>query len=160
MGTKNKAGQPEWREERRMRAWELHQQGWKQVLIAEALGVTQGAVSQWIKNGRANGVGALAAKYAPGATPRLSAAQRGQLPELLTRGAAAWGFRGEVWTRERVAEVIRREFGVTYDPAHVSRVLQACGWTSQKPARRATQRNEAAIEKWRVEAWPKLKKKP
>ena len=39
----------DWKEGRRLRAWELYQAGWKQVAIAEALGVTPGAVSQWLK---------------------------------------------------------------------------------------------------------------
>ena len=43
----------DWREGRRLRAWELHEQGWSQTSIAQALGVTQGAVSQWLKRAQA-----------------------------------------------------------------------------------------------------------
>ena len=62
------------------------------------------------------------------------------MPELLERGAEAHGFRGEVWTCERVAIVICKEFGVSYHPAHVSRLLKALRQSLQKPQRRANQR--------------------
>lgn len=150
----------DWREGRRLRAWELHQQGWKQREIAAALGVTQGAVSQWLCRGKEGGVKALRGRKAPGATPRLSLDQRARLLELLAQGAEAYGFRGEVWTCARVTEVIRREFGVSYHPAHVSRLLKALRLSLQKPARRADQRDEEAIERWKEERWPSLKKGP
>ncbi len=71
------------------------------------------------------------------------------------------GFRGDVWTCERVARVIRREFGVRYHPAHVSRLVRALGLSLQKkPARRADQREEEAIERWKEDRWPELKKGP
>ena len=129
-----------WREGRRLRALESKEQGWKQTQIADALGVTEGAVSQWMKRAREQGVEGLRHKPPPGATPRLSEDERARLPELLARGAQAHGFRGEVWTCERVATVIRRGFGVSYHPAHVSRVVRALGLSLQKPQRRALSR--------------------
>ena len=151
----------DWREGRRLRAWELHQQGWKQHQIAAALGVSQGAVSQWLRRAtEGGGVEALRRRKAPGATPRLTAEQRARLPELLVGGAEAYGFRGEVWTCARVAEVIRKEFGVSYHPAHVSRLLKKLRLSLQKPARRADQRDEEAIRHWREVRWPELQKGP
>lgn len=85
-----------WREERRMQVWKLHEQGWKQKDIATALGVTEGAVSQWFKKVREQGVEALKHQPPPGAQPKLGAEQRAQLPNLLRRGAEAFGFRGQV----------------------------------------------------------------
>jgi transposase len=148
----------DWREGRRLRAYELKQQGWKQSQIADALGVSEGAVSQWMKRAREEGVEGLRHKPPPGATPRLSEDERAKLPELLAQGAQAHGFRGEVWTCERVAIVIRREFGVSYHPAHVSRLLKALRQSLQKPQRRANQRDEEAIERWKEQRWPSLKK--
>jgi transposase len=140
----------DWREGRRLRAFELKQQGWSQQPIAEALGVSKGAVSQWMKRARdGGGVQALKRHPAPGALPRLSEEQRAKLPELLAQGAQAHGFRGELWTCERVAIVIRRKFGVSYHPAHVSRVVRALGLSLQKPQRRAYERDEEAIEHWK-----------
>jgi transposase len=148
----------DWREGRRLRAWELKQEGWPQQRIADALGVSKGAVSQWMKRAREGGVETLRRQPAPGAPPRLSEEQRTKLPELLERGAEAYGFRGDVWTCERVATVIRKEFGVSYHPAHVSRLLKALRQSLQKPQRRANQRDEEAIEHWKEERWPHLKK--
>ena len=147
-----------WREGRRLRALELKERGWKQTQIADALGVTEGAVSQWMKRAREEGVEGLRDKPPPGATPRLSEDERAKLPELLAQGAKAHGFRGEVWTCERVAKLIRREFGVNYHPAHVSRLLKALRQSLQKPQRRAEQRDEEAIEHWKEKKWPSLKK--
>jgi transposase len=149
----------DWREGRRLRAWELHQQGWPGKQIAAALGVTQGAVSQWLTRARAGGVEALYAQPPPGPTPRLTADQRDELVGLLQQGAEAHGFIGQVWTTKRVTAVLRTAFGVSYHPAHVSRLLRALPWTVQKPLRRATQRNEAAIEAWTTEQIPALEKK-
>lgn len=111
-----------------------------------------------MKRAREEGVEGLRHKPPPGATPRLSEQERAKLPELLERGAEAHGFRGEVWTCERVAIVIRREFGVSYHPAHVSRLLKALRQSLQKPQRRAEQRDEEAIERWKEQRWPSLKK--
>src|SRR5262245_43091060 len=117
----------DWREGRRLRAWALHQQGWKQQTIAEALGLTQAAVSQWIARGRAGGDQALRNRKSTGAPRRLSTDHRAQLPALLARGAQAFGFRGDVWTRARIAAVIRQEFGVAYHADHIGRLLQESG---------------------------------
>jgi transposase len=106
-----KTARLDWREGRRRRAWELKQAGWKQQDIAAALGVSGGAVSQWLS--RAEGVEeGLRRHPAPGPTPKLTPEQLGQLPALLDRGAEASGYRGQAWTCKRVGEVIRRASGV------------------------------------------------
>lgn len=148
----------DWREGRRLRGWELIQKGWKQTEVAEALGVTQGAVSQWVKRAKERGIWGLKRRKAPGGQARLSVEQKAQLPLLLEQGAEAFGFRGDIWTCGRIAQVVRHTFGVSYHPAHVSRLLKECGWSLQKPVRRASQRDEAAIERWKSER--QVKKKP
>jgi transposase len=159
--SEEKARRPlEWLEGRRLRAWALHEAGWTGKAIAEALGATEGAVSQWLKRAREGGPEALRRRSAPGAAPKLTGEQRARLPELLRPGAEAYGFLGEVWTTERVATVIQREWGVRYHPTHVGRLLRACGWSVQKPVRRASQRDEAAIQQWVQDEWPTIKKKP
>ena len=85
----------------------------------------------------------------PGAPRRLSAEQLPRLPELLHRGPPAYGFRGELWTRSRVAAIIRLAWGVSYHPRYAARLLKAIGWSPQQPARRARQRDEAASARWR-----------
>ena len=150
----------DWREGRRLRAWELFGAGWKQQDIAAALGVSKGAVSRWLSRAIRDGVERLRRRIAPGPTPRLTTEQRAQIPVLLARGAEAYGFCGDVWTTRRVATLIAREFGVRYHPAHVSRLLRRLDWSVQKPLRRASQRDEAAIAAWGTERWPTIKKKP
>ncbi len=97
---------------------------------------------------------------APGRQPKLSAEERAQLPGVLAQGAEAFGFRGQVWTSGRVAQVIKGQFGVKYHPAHCSRILRALKHSVQKPVQRATQRDEEAIARWKAERWPALKKRP
>ena len=160
MNTNLSSQASDWREGRRLRGWELHQQGWPQQQIADALGVTQGTVSKWLTRAQTQGLDALRRKKAAGPVARLSAAQRAQLPTLLNQGAEAFGFRGAVWTRARIAAVIKRSFGVVYHPAHISRILKAIRWSRQQPIRRARQRNESAIQHWREHEAPALKKKP
>jgi transposase len=147
-----------WKEARRLQAWQLKQKGWSQRRIAEALGVSEAAVSQWMKRAREGGPEALRHRPPTGAPRRLSAAQLAQLPALLQRGAKAYGFRGQVWTRARIAAIIQLEFGVSYHPRHVGRLCQVIRWSPQKPARRARQRDEAAITRWHQETWPALKR--
>jgi len=159
MGVALSSQATDWREGRRLRAWELVQSGWSQKKVAEALGVTPGAVSQWMRRVReGSGPEALRRRKAPGGRPRLTPEQHAKLLELLLEGAEAHGFKGELWTRKRVAMLISREFGVRYHPGHVSKLLKDLGWSSQKPERRASQRDEAAIEQWVRERWPEIKK--
>jgi transposase len=74
-----------WKEERRKRAWALYQAGWPQKQIAEALGVTKGAVSQWIKAGKAGGETALTARKSTGSPGRLSTEERQRIPGVNPR---------------------------------------------------------------------------
>src|SRR5260370_7969064 len=158
-GMKKKSiSRKDWREERRMQAWKLHEQGWKQKDIATALGVTEGAVSQWFKKAKEQGVEALKHQPPPGATPKLSAEQRAQIPSLLRQGAEAFGFRGQIWTTARVAQMIEQQFGVKCHPAHCSRLLRQLRYSRQKPRDLATQRDEAAIQAWKEQRWEELKK--
>jgi transposase len=143
-----------------MRAWKLKEQGWQQKEITVALGVSEGAVSQWLKRGRAGGIEALKAHPPTGMKARLTAEQKAQILVLLAKGAEAYGFRGDVWTARRVAEVIDRTFGVRYHRDHVGRLLREAGWSRQQPIERATQRDEAAIQAWSEQRWPAIKKKP
>jgi transposase len=147
-----------WKEARRLQAWHLKHKGWSQRQIAEALGVSEGAVSQWMKRARESGPEALRHRPPPGAPRRLNADQLAQVPARLQRGPEAYGFRGQLWTRGRIAAVIQLAFGVSYHPRHVGRLCQELRWSPQKPARRARQRDEAAITRWRQATWPALKR--
>lgn len=150
----------DWREGRRLRAFELKEEGWSQKQIANALGVSKGAVSQWMKRARdGGGIEALRHVRPPGASSRLTDEQQATLKELVsTFDAEDYGFRGEVWTADRLRWLIKDQFGVSYHSAHVSRLARSLGLSSQKPTRRAIQRDEAAIENWKRNTWPELKR--
>src|SRR3954468_9381889 len=128
METRIASPQQQLNEWRRLRAWQLHRAGWTGRAIAEALEVTEGAVSQWLKRAREQGPTALHHRMPPGPAPKLTGEQLAHLPVLLAHGAEAYGFLGDLWTTKRVATVIKREFGVIYHPAHVSRLLRQIGW--------------------------------
>lgn len=145
-----------WREYRREQAWVLKQQGWKQKEIAEALGVSEGAVSQWMVRGR---LGELAARPVPGKTPGLNQEDRAKLRDTLDAGAEASGFEGEVWTQGRVRQVILEQFGISYSERHVGRILRQMGYTLQTPVEQASQRAPEAIAAWQTQGWVEVKKR-
>lgn len=147
-------------ERRRLQGMMLLEQGYCQSEVARQVGVTPGAVSQWVKAYRRDGPDALKAKVHPGPKPKLSKPQMHRLQKLLLKGATHHGFGTELWTLARIVEVIRKHFAVTYDPSGVWHLLRRMGWTCQKPERRARERNEQAIVAWRKENWPRTKKRP
>jgi len=149
----------DWQEWRRFRAFELYQQGWRQKGIAIVLDVTPSAVSRWVTLARDGGAEALRTKPAPGRPPKLTPEQMQLVPDRLWHGPEAYGFRGELWTCQRVAAVIHQEFGVHYSRSEVSRLLKGLGWTPQVPVTRAIQRDEAAIEQWRRNVWPQVRQR-
>lgn len=148
-----------WKEGRRRRAWQLHLKGWSGLQIAEALGVTPAAVSQWLSVATRHGEEALRPSSRQKQGQRLSEEQLQQVPALLEQGAKAHGFLGEVWTCRRIALVIERAFGVRYHPSHVSRLMHRLSWSYQKPILRASQRDEAGIVRWLTETWPALRQR-
>jgi transposase len=153
-------GSPAELEARRRRAVALLDKGLGVREVARQIGCSPMSVSRWQADVRARGPDALRPKPAPGRPPRVTARQRAKLLKLLLKGATAHGFRTDLWTLPRVATVIARTFGVTYHPAHVWKILRGEGWSCQKPERRARERDEAAIQRWRTDRWPHIKKRP
>ena len=147
-------------ERRRRRAMALLREGKTQAAVAKAIGTSEASVSRWKKAYEQGGDAALAAKPHPGKPSRLTAAQRQRLAKLLLQGARKHGYSTELWTLARVAELIAMKFGVEYHPGHVWYVLRAMGWSSQKPERRARERDEQAVATWRRRHWPRIKKRP
>jgi transposase len=148
----------DWREWRRLRALYLFRHGWKERDIVEALGVSKGAVSQWLTAAREGGRKALYSQP-HGIHAKLTDDQKRRIPDFLWHGPEAYGFRGEVWTCPRVVDVLAREFGVTYHRDHIARILKELGWTPQIPITRAIQRDEATIADWRTKVWPELRRR-
>jgi transposase len=127
----------DWREARRFQAVDLKAKGWKQAKIAEELGVTPGAVSQWLKRAREEGQDALHTRKGGGPKPRLQEEQIRQLPDLLAKGPQAYGFRGNMWTRERIIAMIQQVYGVQFSHGHIGRIMRKSGVRLRESARRA-----------------------
>jgi len=127
--------------------------------IALVLDVSEAAVSEWFAAARHGGPEALSFTPHPGRPPELTADQRRLIPDFLWHGAEAYGFRGEVWNGPRVRKILAEEFGVWYSLRQVERVLEQLGWTPQVPLVKAIQADPVAIEHWRVEVWPEVKKR-
>jgi transposase len=151
----------DWQTQRRVRAVELYRQGWQLKTIAEALGVTKGAISQWIK--RANAVPAeqqaqaLQVRKSSGRPPAIGQEQRRQLGALVERGPQAFGFVSEVWTARRVQAVARRELDLRVGLTTIKKFLHEAGFSVQKPEVTATQKNDKAVAGFRG-GWVNLKK--
>jgi putative transposase len=147
-------------EARRLAAAELFTQDVPQVEIARRFGVTPQAVFIWRKRWLAEGVDGLRSKGQPGYPPLLDESQRTDLVTVLKAGPAESGFDGG-WTLARVALVIRRRFAVVYRyPSAVANLLHRLGFTVQKPARRAVERDEQAITHWRTHTWSRVLERP
>jgi transposase len=144
-------------ERRRLEAAHLFAHGATQAEVARTFGVSAQAASVWYRHWRQGGEAALRGAGRAGRRPRLSAAELEAVAEALGKGPEAFGFDTELWTLARIAAVIEQLTGVRYHPGHVWRLLRRLGWSPQRPARRATERDEAEIARWRNEEWPRIK---
>lgn len=151
-------GSPEELERRRRRAIKLLENGASVTEAARRVGCSHSAVILWRDVVRRKGEDALRAKPAPGRPPRLNGRQRRLLVAVLLKGALAWGYSTDLWTTKRIAKVIERKFNVRYHRAHVGRLLIDMDWSCQKPERRAIERDDDAIAKWKRYKWVAIKK--
>lgn len=152
-------GSAETLEQRRRVAIALLEQGMKPAAVARAVGTSRASVTRWRQAYEEGGEAAVAAQPHPGRPSRLTPRERGRLAKLLLQGARKHGYGTDLWTLARVAEVIAVNFGVQYHPGHVWYILRSMHWSSQKPERRARERDEKAIATWRCEDWPRIKKR-
>jgi len=145
---------------RRVRAARLLLQGKAPAEVALKVGAPRQTVYRWLEVLNESGIDALREMSKGGRPAQLDSTQHEQLRRILLAGPQAAGFGTDLWTLKRVRETIKRHFGVQYSEVHVWRLLGKLGFSSQKPERRAKERNEAAIERWKKRTWPALKKSP
>jgi transposase len=145
-------------ERRRTRAARLLAAGVKQAEVARRVGVSRQAVQRWERVRQHQGVEGLKRPARFGRPPKLSEAQCKELVAALKQGALAAGFATELWTLPRVGLLIKERFGVALAESSVWRVLGELGWSVQRPAGQARQRDERAIRTWKAKRWPALKK--
>lgn len=147
-------------ERRRLTAARLLRSGVSQSEVARRVGVHRQSVSRWDKEFKESGIRGLKKAGRAGRKPLLSTSDLRRVESKLKQGAQARGYTTELWTTARVADLIEQECSVRYHPAHVWRILRELGWSCQRPAKRALERDEVKIERWKKQRWPKLKKKP
>jgi transposase len=146
-------------EERRLEGGRLLRAGTlSQAEIARHLNVSRASVSAWAKIVKQDGLRGLRRRKAAGSSSKLTTAQKQRLKRLLDRGAMACGFATNRWTLSRVADLIEREFDVTYHPNYLSRLLASLGFSPQKPVPQAVEQDEALVRAWLQQDWPRIKK--
>lgn len=139
----------------RRRAVELVEQGESPTVVARILGVRTPSIHRWRR--MAQKPHGLDARPIPGPTPRLSNYHLRKLERLLRQGAKKHGWPNELWTADRVARLIHERFGVSFHPEHVRKILKRrLGWTSQKPKRKARERNDKEVERWKGDELPRI----
>ncbi len=126
--------------------------------VARRIGCHASSVMRWRDARSQHGDDGLKPKPVSGRPPKLTPRQRKRLVSLLQKGAMAHGYRTELWTTARIAELIEKTFGVRYHRDHIGRLMASLGWSYQKPERRALQRDEKAIQQWKRKQWPRIKK--
>ena len=146
-------------EKRRRQAIRLLKAGKNLSAVARALSASVSSVFRWYQTYQRKGLQGLRPQPTPGRPPKLSRSQKRTLVQVLLKGPLAAGYRTDLWTLQRVAEVINDQFGVQYHPCHVWKLLGSLGWSCQKPERRALQRDEAQIARWKRYRWPHIKKR-
>jgi len=151
-------GTQEQLERRRRRAVEMLQNGMSLSAIAQKLKCSPSSVHLWRETHRKRGETGLKSKPIPGRPSHLNERQKKSLVRLLIKGPLSHGYSTDLWTTRRVADVIRKRFGIAYHPNHLWRLLRGEGWSCQKPETKARERNEAAIAHWKRYRWPHIKK--
>ena len=145
-------------EDRRKRALALLDAGESLNEVGRRIGCNASSVMRWRDARRRGGAKALRVRLSPGRPLKLDRAQRRRLVNLLLQGPMMHGYRTNLWTTARIAELIRNQFGIQYHRDHVGRLLYSLNWSPQKPERRALERDENAIERWQQKDWPRIKK--
>ena len=151
-------GSPRLLEERRRSVTTFLKQKLSLHEIARRIGCHASSVMRWRNALQSGGQKALKAKPASGRPPRLTSKQKKHLVRLLIQGAMAHGYRTELWTTQRIADLIERHLGVRYHRNHVGKLLHQIGWSHQKPERRALERNEAENTKYPTGTLPASKR--
>lgn len=148
----------EW-EKKRLIAANMFEQKLATAVIAASLEVDDQTVRRWRRVFHAGGREGLASRKHLGRSARMSPAQKRQLSQWLLKTPQECGLDKYLWTQQLIAELIHREFGISYHHDHVGVILHELGFTHQKPMRRARERDEARIQSWRSQVWPEILKK-
>ena len=147
-------------EDRRRRALALLDAGHSLNEVGRRVGCNASSVMRWRNSRRRGGAQALKVRFSPGRPWKLDEGERKQLVRILLKGSVAYGYRTNLWTTARIAELVEREFGVRYHCDHIGRLMHSLKWSPQKPERRALERDEEEIARWKQKEWPRPRKTP
>jgi transposase len=133
--------------------------GRPQVDVAKFLGVHPVTVAKWMARYRADHEKGLDAREVPGRPRFLTADQEAEVLGWLTQKPSEFGFRTDLWTAARVAQLVEQRMGVKFHPSYLREWLTKRNHSPQKPKRRAKQKNDAEIARWLKDDYPEIKKK-
>ena len=134
--------------------------GEKPSLVMASLGLCRTTIYPWLREFKDKGWEALAESISAGPTPKLNEKERQQVRRwILGKDPRQHGFDFGLWTRQIVQTMIGEKMGIDLCLTSVGKLLASLDITPQKPLRRAYERDPLAVEKWRVEDYPKLKKR-
>lgn len=144
----------------RIHAILLNARGYTSGRIAELLNAPRSKVTDWLVNYESYGLDGVLEGQRSGRPPRLEGRQRTALADIIDSGPVAYGLDTGVWTSPMIARVITEEFGVTYHPGHVRKLLTQLGFSVQRPKRVLARADRTAQDRWHRYTYPSLKKKP
>ena len=145
----------EFRQRLRGEAAERFARGDASAVIAKDLRVSMRSVQRWRRAWTGGGITALGSS-GPASVPRISREQFAVLEAELAKGPTAHGWADQKWTLARIKTMIGRRFHLFYTIQGVAKLLKRNGWSCQVPARRAIERDEAAVTGWVKEVWPQV----
>ena len=145
-------------EQRRRKAVGLFEQGLNLSAVAQKIGCSVSSVHRWEVDYKKKGAEGLKSKPVPGRPAKLTSRQKRSLTKILVDGPMTQGYSTDLWTGRRIAETVRKRFGVSYHPNHLWWFLTQMGWSHQKPETRAKERDEKKIKQWKRHTWPHIKK--
>lgn len=146
-------------ERRRFKAARLFTKGFSQSEVARKFSVSCEAARKWHDAWQQEGISGLKSQGKPGPKPKLTEKKLEKVEQALLKGATAFGYTTDIWTLNRIAQVIKKVVQVSHHPGHIWHILRALNWSCQKPETKAPERNEKAIESWKQYKWPRIKKK-
>ena len=147
---KTVTGRRERQEKKRIRAGEMFEAGKTRAEVAEELAVTWRSAHNWYQQWKQGGLKALLANGRPGPAYKINDEQLKHLEQILLEGPISYGYQNDLWTLRRVAEVVGKEFSEKLSSSETWRLLQRMGWSSQKPVRKARERDEDAMQNGRT----------
>ena len=128
--------------------------------VMDSLGLCRTSIYPWLRTYRDKGLGALVERISQGPEPKLTDKQRQQVRRwILGKDPRQHGFDFGLWTRRIVQTMIREKMGVELCLTSVGKLLASLEITPQKPLRRAYERDPLAVERWRMQDYPKLRRR-